>query len=92
MVCELSTSFIPVCSFLNSHNDKKKILIAWFNDYYYHYFADHSDKYWINQELDLRLMLEDVKKYLGDFPNIHPLPDGTIPDTEVFVFHFLVQF
>lgn len=49
------------------------------------FFKAHSDKFWIEAELDLRLMLEDVKRYIGDFPIIQPLEDGTIPDVSFFL-------
>ncbi|OXU26113.1 hypothetical protein TSAR_016787 [Trichomalopsis sarcophagae] len=47
---------------------------------FYNFYITHSDKFWLDSELDLQLLLEDIKRYIGEFPVIRPLPDGTIPD------------
>ncbi|XP_014210062.1 Fanconi anemia group M protein homolog [Copidosoma floridanum] len=49
---------------------------------FYNFYLNHADKFWLTTELDLRLLLEDVKKYIGDFPKIKPLPDGSIPKVQ----------
>lgn len=43
-------------------------------------FSDHSDKYWFINERDLHELLERIATHLGTFPNVQPLPDGTIED------------
>ncbi|XP_051163490.1 Fanconi anemia group M protein [Leptopilina boulardi] len=45
-----------------------------------HFYENHNDKSWLGQEVSLHQMLEDIKNYLGPFPIIEPLSDGTIPD------------
>ena len=34
----------------------------------------------MEHELSLHDLLEDIKSYLGPFPLIEPLPDGSVPD------------
>ncbi|XP_043481439.1 protein PFC0760c [Leptopilina heterotoma] len=45
-----------------------------------HFYENHNDKRWLAQEINLHEMLKDIKNYLGPFPVIEPLSDGTIPD------------
>ncbi|XP_058808100.1 Fanconi anemia group M protein isoform X2 [Phymastichus coffea] len=47
---------------------------------FYHFYLNHSDKFWLNAEVELKLMLEDIKVHIGDFPVIQPSDDGNIPD------------
>ncbi|KAJ8667223.1 hypothetical protein QAD02_008885 [Eretmocerus hayati] len=47
---------------------------------FYNFYANHSDKFWLESELDLQLMLKDIQNYLGDFPIIQASPDEIIPD------------
>ncbi|XP_033207128.1 Fanconi anemia group M protein [Belonocnema kinseyi] len=45
-----------------------------------HFYENHSDKFWMEHELSLHDLLEDIKGFLGPFPVIEPLPDGSVPD------------
>ncbi|XP_014236277.1 Fanconi anemia group M protein [Trichogramma pretiosum] len=54
---------------------------------FYHFYNNHSDKFWFNSETNLRALLEEVKSYIGDFPIVniepnHPIPE--IPENLVF--------
>lgn len=33
--------------------------------------TDHSDKFWMNEETQLQNLLEDIKTYLGPFPDVN---------------------
>lgn len=33
-------------------------------------FVDHSDKFWMNEEPQLQTLLDDIKMYLGPFPDM----------------------
>lgn len=42
--------------------------------------ADHSDKFWMNEETQLQELLEDIQMYLGPFPDIKSLSDQSTVD------------
>lgn len=44
------------------------------------FYQNHSDKFWMKDEVQLRNLLNDVKSYLGPFPDVQSLPNGTVPE------------
>ncbi|XP_046743277.1 ATP-dependent DNA helicase MPH1 isoform X2 [Diprion similis] len=38
----------------------------------------HSNDFWMTEEPSLQKLLEEILLYLGPFPNISPLPDGSV--------------
>ncbi|XP_046616420.1 ATP-dependent DNA helicase MPH1 isoform X1 [Neodiprion virginianus] len=38
----------------------------------------HSNDFWMTEEPDLQKLLEEILLYLGPFPNVSPLPDGSV--------------
>ena len=45
---------------------------------------DHSDKTWLDREIDLQNLLEDIKKEIGDFPVLKNLGTDEIPEVSIF--------
>lgn len=41
--------------------------------------TDHMDKFWLKDEPELMQLLEEINYYLGPFPDVRPLPDGSLP-------------
>lgn len=39
---------------------------------------DHSDKFWMNEEPQLQMLLEDINTYLGPFPDINILSEEAV--------------
>lgn len=42
--------------------------------------ADHADKPLLRGNIELQRIMDDIRRYLGPFPDIQPLPDGTTTD------------
>ncbi|XP_017889156.1 uncharacterized protein LOC108630379 [Ceratina calcarata] len=47
---------------------------------FYKFYQDHNDKFWMNDELQLQELLDDIKNYLGPFPDAKALSEETIKD------------
>ncbi|XP_031370182.1 Fanconi anemia group M protein [Apis dorsata] len=45
---------------------------------FYKFYQSHSDKFWMNEEPQLQILLEDIKTYLGPFPDTKILCQETI--------------
>ncbi|XP_063977852.1 uncharacterized protein LOC135162866 [Diachasmimorpha longicaudata] len=43
-----------------------------------HFYQNHSDKFWLDNEPELRELLENIKQYLGPFPEAGPYMNGSI--------------
>ncbi|XP_076659071.1 FA complementation group M [Halictus rubicundus] len=49
------------------------------------FYQNHSDKFWMNEEIHLQELLESVERYLGEFPDAKTLsPDSEIPQNLIF--------
>ncbi|XP_011310630.1 uncharacterized protein Fancm [Fopius arisanus] len=52
-----------------------------------HFYQNHSDKFWLDNETELQELLENIKIYLGPFPEAGPFMDGSVtevPENLVF--------
>ncbi|KAK0096553.1 hypothetical protein PV326_005174 [Microctonus aethiopoides] len=53
-----------------------------------HFYQNHADKFWLKDEPDLSVLLDEINEFIGPFPDIKSLTndDGTfnIPDNIVF--------
>ncbi|KAG7201536.1 hypothetical protein KM043_004287 [Ampulex compressa] len=47
---------------------------------FHRFYQNHSDKFWMNDEIQLLALLDDIESYLGPFPNVQPTPNGVLPD------------
>lgn len=47
---------------------------------FYNFYQNHLDKYWINTEIELQHLLEDMQMYLGPFPDAKSLEGKSLPD------------
>ncbi|XP_076279485.1 FA complementation group M [Lasioglossum baleicum] len=49
------------------------------------FYHSHSDKFWMNEEIHLQELLENIERYLGEFPDVKTLsPDSEIPQNLIF--------
>ncbi|XP_076379745.1 FA complementation group M isoform X1 [Megalopta genalis] len=49
------------------------------------FYQSHSDKFWMNQEVQLLDLLENIETYLGEFPDAKSLcPESEIPQNLIF--------
>ncbi|XP_015115997.1 ATP-dependent DNA helicase MPH1 [Diachasma alloeum] len=52
-----------------------------------HFYQNHSDKFWLDNEPELQELLENIRQYLGPFPDAGPFMDGSVtevPENLVF--------
>ncbi|KOC68054.1 Fanconi anemia group M protein [Habropoda laboriosa] len=47
---------------------------------FYKFYQNHSDKFWMNGEPQLQTLLEDIKTYLGPFPDVKSLCEDAVID------------
>ncbi|XP_076246163.1 FA complementation group M [Calliopsis andreniformis] len=47
---------------------------------FYKFYQNHSDKFWMNEEIHLQNLLEDINIYLGPFPDVKSSCEEIIPD------------
>ncbi|CAK9799536.1 Fanconi anemia group M protein [Anthophora plagiata] len=47
---------------------------------FHKFYQNHSDKLWLNDEPQLQALLEDIKMYLGPFPDVNSLCEVAVTD------------
>ncbi|XP_043669530.1 Fanconi anemia group M protein isoform X1 [Vespula pensylvanica] len=47
---------------------------------FYKFYQNHSDKFWMNSEIQLQELIAEVQTYLGPFPDVQLFTNGNIPE------------
>ncbi|XP_035725984.1 Fanconi anemia group M protein-like isoform X2 [Vespa mandarinia] len=47
---------------------------------FYKFYQNHSDKFWMNSEIQLQELIAEVQAYLGPFPDVQLFINGNIPE------------
>ncbi|XP_047350129.1 Fanconi anemia group M protein isoform X2 [Vespa velutina] len=47
---------------------------------FYKFYQNHSDKFWMNSEIQLQELIAEVQTYLGPFPDVQLFINGNIPE------------